>query len=291
MVNDNSDDMVDRITAEMADGALDAIQKLLDEGNVPRGTFPDDQVRNLVAMYNRRGDEIDALRRAIVGSAERFISPFPAPTAYQTEILACMIEEVAEIIEEALILIGSSVIKRATKTIRFGADEVQPGQESSNKERLSTEVGDLLAVLDFATAAGLIDPALVERQRAAKPKKLRKFLQNQPMVVSSGYRMFLDDERFPPDDGNEWVIARSFDEAMEIMEERGCPTFISFDHDLGAGRSGHDLAKWMIDNDHYDIMYIPEGFGFYVHSQNPIGAENIRVDMDNYLHYKKTKSR
>lgn len=39
-------------TDEMAAGALDAIQTLLDSGEVPRGTFPDDQVRNLVALYN-----------------------------------------------------------------------------------------------------------------------------------------------------------------------------------------------------------------------------------------------
>ena len=48
--------------ADMAVGALDAIRRLLDEGGIPRGTFGDDQVRNLVALYNQRGDKIDRLR-------------------------------------------------------------------------------------------------------------------------------------------------------------------------------------------------------------------------------------
>ena len=47
---------------ELAAGALAAIQRLLDSGNIPRGTFADDQVRNLVALYNQRGDEIERLR-------------------------------------------------------------------------------------------------------------------------------------------------------------------------------------------------------------------------------------
>lgn len=46
---------------EMARGALDSIHALLDDGGIPRGTFADDHVRNLVALYNQRGDEIKKL--------------------------------------------------------------------------------------------------------------------------------------------------------------------------------------------------------------------------------------
>jgi hypothetical protein len=49
----------------LAHGALKAIQALLDDGGIPRGTFADDQVRNLVALYNRRGDEIEHLRAGL----------------------------------------------------------------------------------------------------------------------------------------------------------------------------------------------------------------------------------
>ena len=51
----------------MAHGALKAIRDLLDDGKIPRGTFADDQVRNLVALYNQRGDEIGRLRQALEG--------------------------------------------------------------------------------------------------------------------------------------------------------------------------------------------------------------------------------
>jgi hypothetical protein len=49
------------VNASMAEGALAAIHELLDSGGIPRGTFADDHVRNLVALYNQRGDRIAEL--------------------------------------------------------------------------------------------------------------------------------------------------------------------------------------------------------------------------------------
>lgn len=51
-----------------------------------------------------------------------------------TYLLICLIEECAEIIQ------------RVCKAIRFGMDEVQPGQEQDNLERLSGEITDFLGV-------------------------------------------------------------------------------------------------------------------------------------------------
>jgi hypothetical protein len=51
---------LENLDAEMAHGALHAIHELLDSGGVPRGTFADDHVRNLVAMYNNLKAERDA---------------------------------------------------------------------------------------------------------------------------------------------------------------------------------------------------------------------------------------
>jgi Helix-turn-helix domain len=51
---------LEKLDAEMARGALQAIHELLDSGGVPRGTFADDHVRNLVAMYNNLKAERDA---------------------------------------------------------------------------------------------------------------------------------------------------------------------------------------------------------------------------------------
>jgi hypothetical protein len=50
---------------ELAQGALDSIRALLDDGCIPRGTFADDQVRNLVALYNLRGDRIAKLEACV----------------------------------------------------------------------------------------------------------------------------------------------------------------------------------------------------------------------------------
>jgi hypothetical protein len=102
-------------------------------------------------------------------------------------------------------------------------------------------------------------------------------------------RLFLDDERFPADDGNEWHIVRSVAEAQAFIAEHGCPTFITFDHDLGyQGRdllpTGFDLAKWLVDEDlNAGGRFFPDGFWYFVHSMNPIGAANINGLLFEYL--------
>lgn len=50
-------------------------------------------------------------------------------------LLTCLAEECAE------------VAQRSTKALRFGIDEVQPGQFLTNAERIREEVVDLFAVL------------------------------------------------------------------------------------------------------------------------------------------------
>jgi len=101
-------------------------------------------------------------------------------------------------------------------------------------------------------------------------------------------RVFLDDERFPPIDGFNWDIVRSYEEFVNNLQTNGCPEFISFDHDLGQTLSGHDCAKWLINTDiEYDGRFIPANFKFYVHSQNPVGKANIEAELTNFLNYKK----
>ena len=102
------------------------------------------------------------------------------------------------------------------------------------------------------------------------------------------WNLFLDDERFPPDDGREWMIARNIRSALEMIIYMGMPSYISFDHDLGQNEpTGHDIAKLIVDWDMNDRYYsLPEDFSFYVHSQNPIGKANIEGLLNNYLKYK-----
>ena len=89
------------------------------------------------------------------------------------------------------------------------------------------------------------------------------------------YKLFIDDERFPPDDGTNWTVVRTSDDALKLCK-LDCPSFISFDHDLGGDDTSmvflHAWIDWMLDNQ----ISLPKDFDFYVHSQNPIGAENIR---------------
>lgn len=105
------------------------------------------------------------------------------------------------------------------------------------------------------------------------------------------YKLFLDDEREPVDtfyDDIPVMISRSYSDSIRLMERYSCPVFISFDHDLGEEkRTGYELVKYMIQKDLDDCgKFIPEGFDFFVHSQNPVGGENIKMHLDNYLKYR-----
>lgn len=96
-------------------------------------------------------------------------------------------------------------------------------------------------------------------------------------------KLFLDDERFPPADDNVWFIVRNYDEAVDFVETYGFPDFISFDHDLGPDeKTGADFAHYLVNRD-LDNEDMPEGFTFYVHSQNPIGKTNIESLLNNYM--------
>ena len=112
------------------------------------------------------------------------------------------------------------------------------------------------------------------------------------------YNLFIDDERVPMDvtwgtwqdqalyrDGD-WLIARNWLDVLELVIEYGFPKLISFDHDLGDNTpfNGYQIAQKLCDMI-LDGVEVPENFYFLVHSKNPVGAENIRKYMDNFLKY------
>lgn len=97
-----------------------------------------------------------------------------------------------------------------------------------------------------------------------------------------GWKLFLDDERWPVNE-DDWFIARDFDSVCDLVVEMGFPSYISFDHDLGSGLSGNDVAQWLIAYLLDNRLRFPGGFDYYVHSQNPIGAANIRSKMDSAI--------
>ena len=96
------------------------------------------------------------------------------------------------------------------------------------------------------------------------------------------WKLFLDDERDPI--GKKWIVCRTSYGVYEECGERGLPSFISFDHDLGENSlTGYDVAKWIIDQILDGRWKLPKDFGWYVHSQNPIGAENINMLLTNFM--------
>jgi hypothetical protein len=95
------------------------------------------------------------------------------------------------------------------------------------------------------------------------------------------YRLFLDDVREVP---NGFLVARDYVTAVHMMIGLDCPKVMSFDHDLGEEKSGYDVAWWMVEKDmDEDGKWIPRDFEYYVHSANPVGAENISKLFKNYL--------
>lgn len=97
-------------------------------------------------------------------------------------------------------------------------------------------------------------------------------------------RLYIDDIRTPIDGDGDWdKIIRSYNDVILYMSKTGCPDFISFDHDLGLGKTGKDIANWMVENDMNYPGWIPHGFTFNVHSANPVGKKNIEGLLNWYL--------
>jgi hypothetical protein len=99
--------------------------------------------------------------------------------------------------------------------------------------------------------------------------------------------LYLDDLRSPITNQN-WVICRSVEEAQAHCREEGCPSYISFDHDLGDEvPTGYDFAKWLTEMDmDADGKFIPVDFSYNIHSANPVGVQNIRGILDGYLEFR-----
>jgi len=101
-------------------------------------------------------------------------------------------------------------------------------------------------------------------------------------VSESKTLLWLDDERDPTDcrwrahfpilNPTKIVWVKSFDEFVEWISDNDLPHAICFDHDLGAGPSGFDAAKWLTDHCLDSGTRLP---AWNIQSANPIGKENI----------------
>ena len=107
------------------------------------------------------------------------------------------------------------------------------------------------------------------------------------------FRLFLDDVRNPTDVGlvnDEWIIARSYRQAVDLVQRLGFPDQVSFDHDLGevypgvVGPTGKHFANWLVEQDMNSYpKKMPAHFAFTVHSANEIGRKAILSYVTQYM--------
>ena len=98
-------------------------------------------------------------------------------------------------------------------------------------------------------------------------------------------KLFLDDERNPPDDT--WIVVSTVEDAKSLIQS-GKVISLSFDHDLGTAQTGYDLACWIEEqafNQNFDL--VPSTM--LVHSQNPVGASKIRQVIERIKNWQNRK--
>ena len=99
---------------------------------------------------------------------DRFITPGPLPSANQAELLIILAEECNE------------AAARASKALRFGLNEVQPGQNATNAERIGHELQDVATLVSACVEAGILSVDLEEPEaRRKKLQKLYRFCQRE----------------------------------------------------------------------------------------------------------------
>ena len=79
-------------------------------------------------------------------------------------LLLCVMEECAE------------VSQRASKALRFGLEEIQPGQQLTNAQRLVLEYADLYAVFEMLGDEYPHLPRVLTVDVEAKKAKVKQFL-------------------------------------------------------------------------------------------------------------------
>ena len=120
------------------------------------------------------------------------------------------------------------------------------------------------------------------------------------------YCLFLDDWRDPEDCfefmhlpeylTEDWEVVRNYDEFIKIIQEKGIPEIISFDHDLDfehyqcqvnilydqfIEKTGYHCAKWLIDYCIDNNKELPTKI--FIHTWNIAGSANIKSLFQSYF--------
>jgi len=83
---------------------------------------------------------------------------------YTEHLLTILAEECAE------------VAQRASKALRFGLEEIQPGQTLTNAQRIMEEYDDLRAVVELCSVRGMM-PMPDDWRVKAKQQKIDQYLR------------------------------------------------------------------------------------------------------------------
>lgn len=146
----------------------------------------------------------------------------------------------------------------------------------------------------LGTLTGVTDAGYPQVNHVAVTRLVHKTPEGQFLVydavdsyATGDWSMFIDDERVPGKDVSESVvIVRSSQEAIDFCTAvKSLPKNIMFDHDLGGDDTSMRFIRWMIDELYRDEpkYKLRTDFKFSVHSQNPVGAKNIKSLMDQLI--------
>ena len=96
-----------------------------------------------------------------------------------------------------------------------------------------------------------------------------------------GYKLYLDDERTPSGYDSDFVLARTIYEAIDIVEERGLPEFISFDYYLDNHHTGLDFAMWLVT--YCESEKLELDFTYKCHSSDRYAAKKLIQFLDEHV--------
>jgi hypothetical protein len=88
------------------------------------------------------------------------------------------------------------------------------------------------------------------------------------------WNLWLDDERPCPHE--DWLIAKSTEEAKQIVLKNGPPVRMSLDHDLGGDDTSMLFVRWL-SHGYFNQMPL-----WRVHSANPVGKANLESYMGSW---------
>lgn len=96
--------------------------------------------------------------------------------------------------------------------------------------------------------------------------------------------LWVDDERKAPLDTSIMnpdcavITAKDYSSAVEVLgfcRDKGWEVYIDLDHDLGEGKTGYDICKFIVEN-RYPLL------GCHLHTMNPVGMQNMYQLLSHY---------